>query len=73
MRMIGYVPPIYEAQAMSDNMNRRRRSNDLNYQRQVYETIENNDTTSLFGQMLDNEMQELRMRTHKMSYDYEVM
>lgn len=70
MRTIGYIPPIYEAQAMSDNMNRRRRSNNLNYQRQIYEAIDNN-AIAVFGDMLDNEMQELRNNhIYKMSEVY---
>lgn len=64
MRMIGYVPPVHEAQAMDENMSRRRRSNNLNYQRQVYESIENE---YMFGDMLDTEMRELSRKTHKMS------
>ena len=66
MRMIGYVPPVFQAEAMSENMSRRRRSNDLNYQRQVYEAIENNNEC-MFGEMLDTEMRELQRKTHKMS------
>lgn len=70
MRTVGYIPPIYEAQAMSDNMNRRRRSNNLNYQRQMYEAIDNN-AIAVFGDMLDNEMQELRNNhIYKMSEVY---
>lgn len=64
MRIIGYVPPVHEAQAMDENMSRRRRSNNLNYQRQVYESIENE---YMFSDMLDTEMRELSRKTHKMS------
>ena len=64
--MIGYVPPVYQLDAMTDNMSRRRRSNDLNYQRQVYEAIENNNEY-MFGDMLDTEMRELSRKTYKMS------
>lgn len=67
--MIGYVPPVHEAQAMNENMSRRRRSNDLNYQRHVYESIENNNEY-LFGEMLDTEMRELQRKTYKMSEVY---
>lgn len=67
--MIGYVPPVYETQAMNENMSRRRRSNDLNYQRQVYESIENNNEY-LFGEMLDTEIRELQRKTYKMSEVY---
>lgn len=66
MKMIGYVPPVYQLDAMTDNMSRRRRSNDLNYQRQVYEAIENNNEY-MFGDMLDTEMRELSRKTYKMS------
>ena len=66
MRIIGYVPPVHEAQARFENMGKRRRSNDLNYQRQVYEAIEN-DNECMFGEMLDTEMRELQRKTHKMS------
>ena len=66
MKMIGYVPPVYQLDAMADNMSRRRRSNDLNYQRQVYEAIENNNEY-MFGEMLDTEMRELSRKTYKMS------
>ena len=66
MKMIGYVPPVYQLDAMADNMSRRRRSNDLNYQRQVYEAIENNNEY-MFGDMLDTEMRELSRKTYKMS------
>lgn len=62
MRMIGYVSPVHQAQTMSDNMNRRRRSNDLNYRRQVYEAIENNNEC-MFGEMLDTEIKALRKDT----------
>ena len=68
MRMVGYVPPIYQLDAMSENMSKRRRSNNLNYQRQVYEAVENGNEY-MFGEMLDTEMQELRRKTHKMSYE----
>lgn len=66
MKMIGYVPPVYQLDAMADNMSRRRRSNDLNYQRQVYEAIENNNEY-IFGDMLNTEMRELSRKTYKMS------
>lgn len=69
MKYVGFVPPVHEAQAMSDSMNKRRRSNDLNYQRQVYESIENNNEC-IFGMMLDTEINELRRKTHKMSEVY---
>ena len=66
MKMIGYVPPVYQLDAMADNMSRRRRSNNLNYQRQIYEAIENNNEY-MFGDMLDTEMRELSRKTYKMS------
>ena len=66
MRIMGYIPPVYQAQAMSENMSKRRRSNDLNYQRHVYEAIENN-SECMFGEMLDTEMRELQRKTYKMS------
>ena len=67
MRMIGYVPLIYQLDAMSENMSKRRRSNELNYRRQVYESIENNNEC-MFGEMLDNEMNNLRTyNLHRMS------
>ena len=70
MRTIGYVPPVYQLDAMNENMSRRRRSNELNYRRQVYETIENNNEY-MFGDMLDNEMNNLRTyNIHRMSEVY---
>lgn len=70
MRTIGYVPPVYQLDAMNENMSRRRRSNELNYRRQVYETIENNNEY-MFGEMLDNEMNNLRTyNIHRMSEVY---
>ena len=70
MRTIGYVPPVYQLDAMNENMSRRRRSNELNYRRQVYETIENNNEY-MFGNMLDNEMNNLRTyNIHRMSEVY---
>ena len=66
MKLIGYVPPVLHAQAMDENMSRRRRSNNLNYQRQIYEAIENNNEY-MFGDMLDTEMRELSRKTYKMS------
>ena len=58
MKMIGYVPPVYQLDAMADSMSKRRRSNNLNYQRQVYEAIENNDNR--FDEILNNEINILR-------------
>lgn len=55
MRMIGYVPPVYQLDAMADSMSKRRRSNNLNYQRRIYEEIENNNEC-MFGEMLDTEI-----------------
>lgn len=70
MRTVGYVPPVYQLDAMNENMSRRRRSNELNYRRQVYETIENNNEY-MFGEMLDNEMNNLRTyNIHRMSEVY---
>ena len=70
MRTIGYIPPVYQLDAMNENMSRRRRSNELNYRRQVYETIENNNEY-MFGDMLDNEMNNLRTyNIHRMSEVY---
>ena len=68
MKMIGYVPPVYQLDAMADNMSKRRRSNELNYQRQVYEAIENNNE---FGVMLDDEIREISRNNKCFNrYDY---
>lgn len=71
MYRVGFVPQQYVVDAICESQFKRNRSNDLNYQRQVYEAIENN-SECMFGEMLDTEMRELQIKTHKMSYDCEV-
>ena len=67
MKMIGYVPPVYQLDAMADNMSRRRRSNELNYQRQVYEAIENNNE---FEVNLNDEIREIKQNNKCFSRCY---
>ena len=55
---VGFVPSMYVAQTICDNREKRERSARRNYERMVYESIENN-TELNFGGMLDEEIRKI--------------
>lgn len=58
MRIVGYVPPMYVAETICDNREKRQRSTRRNFERGIYESIERGDDT--FGGMLDDEIRRIR-------------
>ena len=58
MYNVGFVPSMYVAQVMCENKEKRQRSSKRNYQRMVYESVENN-TDIKFGGMLDDEIRKI--------------
>lgn len=65
MYRTGFVSQQYVVDAICESQYKRKRSAYRNYQRNVYESIENN-SECMFGEMLDNEIRELK-NIHKMS------
>lgn len=57
MRMIGFVPQQYVVEAVYESRFKRQQSKKRNYERMVYESIENNDER--FGVMLDDEIRKI--------------
>ncbi|MBO7731730.1 MAG: hypothetical protein J6S67_04240 [Methanobrevibacter sp.] len=58
MYNVGFVPSMYIDATICDNREKRERSAKRNYQRMVYESVENN-TDIKFGGMLDDEMRKI--------------
>lgn len=63
MYRTGFVPQQYTVDAIYESNFKRKQSARRNYQRNVYESIENNDER--FGKMLDNEINILRGYIHE--------
>ena len=59
MYRCGFVPTEYVVEAVYQSMMNRRHSAKRNYQRLMYESVEDN-TELKFGEMLDDEMEKLR-------------
>ena len=57
MRMIGFVPQQYVVEAVYESRFKRQRSKKRNYERMVYENMENNNEE--FGVMLDDEIRKI--------------
>ena len=57
MRMIGFVPQQYVVEAVYESRFKRQQSKKRNYERMVYESIEDNDER--FGVMLDDEIRKI--------------
>ena len=65
MYRTGFVAQPYVVDAICESRFKHKQSAYRNYQRNVYESIENN-SECMFGEMLDNEIRELK-NIHKMS------
>lgn len=57
MRMIGFVPQQYVVEAVYESRFKRQQSKKRNYERMVYESIENKNEE--FGVMLDDEIRKI--------------
>lgn len=57
MRMIGFVPQQYVVEAVYESRFKRQRSKKRNYERMVYENMENKNEE--FGVMLDDEIRKI--------------
>lgn len=57
MRMIGFVPQQYVVEAVYESRFKRQRSKKRNYERMVYESVENKNEE--FGVMLDDEIRKI--------------
>lgn len=57
MKMVGFVPQQYVVEAVYESRFKRQQSKKRNYERMVYESIENNDER--FGVMLDDEIRKI--------------
>lgn len=59
MYRCGFVPTEYVVEAVYQSNMKRRNSAKRNYQRLIFESVENNSELK-FGEMLDGEMEKLR-------------
>ena len=55
----GFIPSMYVEQTICDNREKRKRSAKRNYQRMVYEFMENGEEER-FGDLLDGEIRKIR-------------
>ena len=55
----GFIPSMYVEQTICDNREKRKRSAKRNYQRMVYELMENGEEER-FGDLLDGEIRKIR-------------
>ena len=58
LNMIGFVPQQYVVEAVYENRFKRQQSQKRNYQRLVYESLENKNAEE-FGVMLDDEIRKI--------------
>ena len=59
MYNVGFVPNMYVAQVMCENKEKRQRSAKRNYQRNIYEFVEDGKIER-FGDLLDDEIRKIR-------------
>ena len=58
LNMIGFIPQQYVIEAVYESRFKRQQSQKRNYQRFVYESLENKNTEK-FGEMLDDEIRKI--------------